>query len=77
MHTTEAQRGRGVGAALLEHIIRVARSRRYVTLWVETGTREVFAPALALYRKFGFTDCGPFGDYVADPRSAFLVARFN
>ncbi len=72
MHTKEGDRGRGVAKAVLERIINVARSRGYADLLVETGTRDVFGPALALYRRFGFRDCAHFGGYAADPRSAFL-----
>jgi len=59
---------RGVAAALLEHVIAAARSRGMTRLSLETGSGEAFAPALALYRRRGFADGGPFGDY---QRSAF------
>ena len=32
-----------------------------------------FAPARALYRRCGFTACGPFADYVESPSSAFMT----
>jgi putative acetyltransferase len=32
-----------------------------------------FAPAHTLYRKFGFTDCGSFGNYRLDPYSIFMT----
>jgi putative acetyltransferase len=59
---------RGVGAALLEHVITVARARGMTRLSLETGSGPAFAPALALYRRRGFVDGEPFGDY---ERSAF------
>lgn len=58
----------GVAAALLEHIISVARERRYSRLSLETGSGEAFDPALALYRRRGFVDGEAFSDY---ERSAF------
>jgi putative acetyltransferase len=59
---------RGVGAALLEHIIATARARGYHRLSLETGDGPAFEAALALYRKYGFE----FGDVFADYRpSAF------
>ena len=34
---------------------------------------EAFAPARALYARFGFELCGPFADYVDDPDSVFMT----
>ena len=59
---------RGVAAALLEHIITVARARGMVRLSLETGSGPAFEPALALYRQRGFVVGGPFAQY---KRSAF------
>jgi putative acetyltransferase len=62
----------GVGAALLEHIIREARACGLRRLSLETGQGPAFEPALALYRRRGFTDGGAFGDYVRSPFNQFL-----
>jgi putative acetyltransferase len=59
---------RGVAAALLEHIIDVARARGMVRLSLETGSGPHFEPALSLYRRRGFVDGEAFADY---HRSAF------
>lgn len=72
MRTAAAARGRGVGSRLLEHVIAEARARGYRRLSLETGTQEFFAPARRLYRRHGFTECPPFGDYRLDPHSVFL-----
>lgn len=53
----------GVGAAILDHIIAQARARGLRRLSLETGTGPAFEPALALYRRRGFTNGEPFGDY--------------
>lgn len=42
---------------------------------LETGSMEAFEPAQKLYESFGFTRCGPFGDYVEDPNSVFMTLR--
>jgi putative acetyltransferase len=62
----------GVGAAILEHIIREARGRGFRRLSLETGRGPAFEPALALYRRRGFIDGGAFADYVASPFNQFL-----
>jgi putative acetyltransferase len=73
MRTAPAHRRRGVARAMLEHILGEARRRGYARLSLETGSNEPFAPARALYRRFGFTDCGPFADYREDPNSVFMT----
>lgn len=64
---------KGVGAAMLKHIILQARQRSYVRLSLETGSSDAFLPARALYEAYGFTYCPPFGDYAEDPFSCFMT----
>ncbi len=73
MHTAEALRGRGVGSALLRHVVGHARARGMTRLSLETGAWPYFAPARALYARHGFAECPPFGDYRADPNSVFMA----
>ncbi len=77
MRTTAAARGQGVAAALLAHVVATAQQRGYVRLSLETGTEDYFAPARRLYRRHGFVDCEPFGDYVLDPHSVFLTRELS
>ncbi len=73
MHTAAAQRGKGVAALMLRHILQVAREKKLTRLSLETGSQPGFEPARALYAKHGFTFCGPFGDYQEDPNSVFMT----
>jgi putative acetyltransferase len=73
MRTVSAHRRKGVARAMLQHIILEARKRSYVRLSLETGSMPAFEPARRLYESFGFTCCGPFGDYTDDPNSTFLT----
>lgn len=73
MRTANAHRRKGVAARILEHIIATARERGYQRLSLETGTQPPFAPAHALYRRYGFDDCSPFADYSEDPNSTFMT----
>ena len=75
MRTPNSRRREGTGRAILSHIIEVARSRSYERLSLETGSPPAFKPAQRLYESFGFTLCGPFGDYVEDPYSVFMTLR--
>ena len=62
----------GVAAALLEHIIEVARGRGMRRLSLETGSGPAFEPALALYRRRGFVDGEAFADYRRSSFNQFL-----
>ena len=57
---------------ILDHIIAEARRRGYARLSLETGSRPPFEPALALYRKYGFVDGGPFDAYEKSSFNQFL-----
>ena len=63
---------RGAAAALLEHLIAEARARGLRRLSLETGSGPAFEPALALYRRRGFVDGEPFGDYARSAFNQFL-----
>lgn len=71
MRTATAARGRGVGGALLAHVLAEAVTRGCRTVHLETGTQDYFAPARRLYERAGFVECPPFGTYVEDPHSVF------
>ena len=73
MRTALAHRRCGAGRAVLVHIIDEARRRSYERLSLETGSMAAFAPAHRLYESFGFSFCGPFGDYREDPNSVFMT----
>ncbi len=77
MHTAAAARGRGVAGQILAAVLSEARAAGLTTLWLETGTHPLFAPARALYAKAGFVECPPFADYVLDPHSVFMTRRID
>jgi len=73
MHTAQEARGRGVGRALVDHLIGVARERGYRRVSLETGSGPAFEPARRLYASAGFEPCGAFGDYRPSPNSAYMT----
>lgn len=77
MHTAEHARGRGVGAAVLDHLVELARARGLARLSLETGTPDAFAAARALYTRRGFVECGPFGDYAPSGYSTFFTLELG
>ena len=72
MRTANAYRNQGVGRALLVHVINFTREQHYQAILLETGTQDFFKPAHRLYKKFGFEECPPFGNYQLDPNSVFM-----
>ena len=73
MRTADAALGRGVGKAVLDHIMAAARRDGIGRLSLETGSTQQFAAANRLYEREGFDRCGPFVGYVEDPNSAFMT----
>jgi len=70
MFVDEARRGQGTGRKLMEHIGMFAAMSGQRLLRLETGIHQ--PQAIALYERFGFTRCEPFGDYQPDPLSIFM-----
>jgi len=73
MHTVAEARGQGVAAAIVVHLLGVARDRGIERVSLETGSQDAFAPARALYTSLGFEPCGPFGSYEDISSSAFFT----
>ena len=73
MRAAPEWRGKGVGEAMLQHLLGVARGRGYARVSLETGRTDAFAPAVSLYRKYGFENCEAFADYVVDDFSQCLT----
>ncbi|MGB9366590.1 MAG: GNAT family N-acetyltransferase [Xanthobacteraceae bacterium] len=75
MYVRPEQRGRGIGQRVLAELEAIARNALLPLLRLETGIHN--AEALALYRRNGFVECAPFGDYRPDPLSVFMEKRVN
>ena len=73
MYVKPGQRGRGIGKRVLDEVEAMARKSGLSLLRLETGIHN--AQALMLYRRAGFVECAPFGDYVLDPLSVFMEKR--
>lgn len=65
MHTAKTSRGKGVGKAMVTHILAFARSKGISRVSLETGSHPPYEPARKLYESFGFEICPPFGEYRA------------
>src|SRR6266704_597033 len=63
-------RGRKLGRAILMRIEEQASREGLALMRLETGIHQ--AEALALYRRAGYAERGPFGEYASDPLSHFM-----
>jgi putative acetyltransferase len=77
MHTELDYRRKGVGRAMLRHIIAEARKMGFSRLSLETGSWPYFGPARELYSRHGFVECQPFGSYAVDPNSVFMTLELE
>ena len=68
-----AARGKGVARAIMAALEREAARLGVTRMQLETGIKQ--PEAIALYRKFGYAERGPFGSYQPDPLSLFMEKR--
>jgi putative acetyltransferase len=74
MYVRPAARGQGVARAILARIEAETRAANLPVLRLETGDKQT--DALRLYRRYGFTDCPPFGDYAVLPAHTISSSIF-
>lgn len=77
IHTALTARGSGVAAALVRHLVDVARRRGAGSVSLETGSQAAFAPARRLFARCGFVVCTPFSDYQTNPSSFFMTRELS
>ncbi len=70
MYVRPEARGLGVGATILRELEDLARQEQRTGICLETGVHQ--PEALALYRRAGYVERGPFGNYPLDPLSVFM-----
>jgi putative acetyltransferase len=77
IHTAEEARGNGVGRAIVEHLIGLARERGAGRVSLETGSMDEFAPSRSLYSRVGFVECEPFAEYVPSRNSTYMTMELR
>ena len=75
MKTNNEHLRKGVAKSLLRYLLVEARRLAYTKLSLETGSMDVFDPAIRLYTRFGFVHCEPFSNYIDDPNSIFMTKQ--
>lgn len=77
IHTAKEARGRGVGRAIVEHLLGLAQQRGASRVSLETGSMEEFAPSRALYQRLGFVESDPFHEYSPSRASTFMTLELS
>ncbi|CDM58062.1 MULTISPECIES: GNAT family N-acetyltransferase [Rhizobium] len=73
MFVDPAARGLKVASKLMNALEAAAAEKKLRAVRLETG---IYQPeAIALYRKYGYVEIGPFGGYLPDPLSLFMEKR--
>jgi putative acetyltransferase len=75
MYVLPRLQGRGIGGQILDAIERHGLDQGAGTLVLETGAEQ--PDALALYRKYGFTERGAYIGYPENGVSIFMEKRIN
>lgn len=75
VYVPPVERGRGLATALMHALEQHLLASGIGLARLETGIRQ--PQALALYRRLGYVERGPFGDYAPDPLSVFLEKRLQ
>ncbi len=74
VHVLQEMRGRGLARQMMIHLAEEAMAAGHSALVLETGSSQCpgYDAARGLYESLGFQYCEPFGEYAADPASAFM-----
>ncbi|MBT8409919.1 MAG: GNAT family N-acetyltransferase [Alphaproteobacteria bacterium] len=75
MYVEAPARGRGIAAALLTELEQHARAKDLPIVRLETG--HDLDAAVALYRRFGYAPCAPFGGYPDIASNLFMEKRLG
>ena len=70
MYVRSEFRGLGLAKAILRHLEGYALKQEVRLLRLETGILQT--EAIGLYERCGYTEIGPFGEYLPDPNSRFF-----
>ena len=75
LYVPEKFRGKGIAEEIVKELENCLVKRSIFTARLETGVRQL--EAIGLYRKLGYSEIRPFGDYTEDPLSVFMEKKIG
>ena len=75
IYVDENSRGNGIGELITTDLEKEAKKLFLKEIYLETG--EILLSAISLYKKLGFKECGPFGEYKESPHSFFMFKKLD
>jgi putative acetyltransferase len=75
LYVPEKHRGKGIAKELVEELENCLVKRSINTARLETGIHQ--REAIELYKKLGYSETAPFGDYTEDPLSVFMEKKIG
>ncbi len=75
LYVPEKYRGKGIAKEIVKELENCLVKRSIFTARLETGIHQ--HEAIDLYKKLGYSETAPFGDYTEDPLSVFLEKKIG
>jgi len=74
LYVSEKYRGKGIAKQIVKELENCIVKRSIFTARLETGIHQ--HEAIDLYKRLGYIEIAPFGDYIKDPLSLFMEKTF-
>ena len=75
LYVPKKHRGKGVAKKIVEELENCLVKRSIFTARLETGIHQ--REAIDLYKKLGYSEAAPFGDYTKDPLSVYMEKKIG
>lgn len=75
LYVPEKYRGKGIANEIVRELENFLVKRSIFTARLETGIHQ--HEAIALYKKLGYSETAPFGNYTEDPLSVFMEKKIG
>ena len=75
LYVPDKYRGRGIAEEIVKELENCLIEKSIFTARLETGVHQL--EAIGLYRKLGYSETAPFGDYTEDPLSVFMAKKIG
>ena len=75
LYVPAKHRGKSIAQTIVKELENRLRKQSVFTARLETGVHQ--HAAIGLYKKLGYAEIPPFGDYTEDPLSVFMEKKLS